>query len=182
MKAHQPQREIRTSQLLLRAAKPEDAADLHECFSDPEVMRYWSTLPHTTSLETQKWVKSMAVNKTNGVSDFLIVSTSNSIVIGKIGIWSGNEIGFMLARSQWRKGLVSEALEAVLPYFFDELEYESIVADADPRNEASVGILKKFRFEENGYRERTFEVGGVWVDSLDLALTRDAWNRSRTTS
>jgi RimJ/RimL family protein N-acetyltransferase len=93
-------------------------------------------------------------------------------------MWSGNEIGFMVAQAHWRKGLVSEALAAVLPLFFEEPGIQKIVADVDPRNEASIGVLKKFGFVEAGRRERTLEVGGVWVDSLDMALSKHDWEKA----
>ena len=69
--------------------------------------------------------------------------------------------------------MISEALEAVLPVFLHD--FEILVADVDPRNEASIAVLKKFGFVETGRRERTLQVGEEWVDSLDLCLTREAW-------
>jgi RimJ/RimL family protein N-acetyltransferase len=175
---HPRERELKTERLLLRGAKPADATALHECFSDHELMKYWSTLPHTTMEETDHWIDSMISNPRNGVVDFLIVDIETNLVIGKIGMWSGNEIGFMIARSHWRKGLVSEALVVILPRLFEEPGIESIVADVDPRNEASISVLKKFGFRETGRRERTFEIGGVWVDSLDFALSKEDWRKS----
>jgi ribosomal-protein-alanine N-acetyltransferase len=175
----QDKRQIKTQRLLLRAAEPSDAEALHKCFSDPETMKYWSTLPHTTMAQSQKWLESMTSNPQNGILDFIIVESTTSMPIGKIGIWSGNEIGFMIARSHWRRGLVSEALEVVLPYFFNFPRLDLIEADVDPRNEASIGILTKFGFVETGRRERTFELGGVWMDSVDLALKREDFLESR---
>ena len=171
---------IETARLLIRAARAADAEALYRCFSDAEQMKYWSTLPHTTMAETQNWVESMLSNPRNGVLDFIIVEKATSTPIGKIGIWSGMEIGFMVARTHWRRGLVSEALEAVLPILFAHPGIETIFADVDPRNEASIGILKKFGFLETGRRERTFEIGGVWMDSVDFALTKEAWKRKMT--
>jgi RimJ/RimL family protein N-acetyltransferase len=170
-----PQKEIKTARLLLRGAQWIDVPDLHGCFTDAELMKYWSSLPHTSMEETENWVRGMISNPQNGYTDFIIVHTATDKAIGKIGIWSGNEIGFMIASSHWREGLVSEALAAVLPYFFNELGIEIITADVDPRNEASLAILMKFGFVETGRREKTFEIGGSWVDSVDIALARVDW-------
>ncbi|KIW01846.1 uncharacterized protein PV09_06695 [Verruconis gallopava] len=170
-------KELRTSRLLLRGAKDGDAQSLFECFSDYELMKYWSTLPHKSIEETEEWVQGMVSSSQNGYTDFVIVDHQSNTAIGKIGIWSGSEIGFMIARSRWRQGLVSEALAATLTYYFNDLELEQITADVDPRNAASINILKKFGFEVVGQREKTFEIGGVWVDSLDLSLTREQWKR-----
>lgn len=43
-------------------------------------------------------------------------------------------------------------------------------ADVDPRNEGSLGILKKFGFLVTGYKENTFETHLGWCDSVYLAL------------
>jgi ribosomal-protein-alanine N-acetyltransferase len=174
-----PQRQIETPRLLLRAAQPSDAACLFAAFSDPEVMRYWSTVPHSHVSETTTWVTKMIASPQNGTTDFIIHHISTNSAIGKIGIWQDSEIGFMIAREYWRKGIVSEALNAVLPYYFETLAYAKITADVDPRNGGSQSILKKFGFVVMGKRERTWEVGGVWVDSLDLELGREEWRKTQ---
>lgn len=175
----QRKRQIQTERLLLCAAVPSDAEALHKCFSDPETMKYWSTLPHTTMAQTEEWLHTMIANPQNGVLDFIIVENATTTPIGQIGIWSGNEIGFVIASSHWRRGLVSEALERVLPYFFAVGGMDTITADVDPRNEASIGILGKFGFVETRRREGTFELGGVWMDSVDFALRREDFLASR---
>jgi ribosomal-protein-alanine N-acetyltransferase len=111
----------------------------------------------------------------NGLTDFVICLKPNDKPIGKIGVWSGDEIGFLLDRSQWHKGLAKEALSAIIPYLFDERKFESISADVDPRNDPSTGILKKAGFEVERIQEKTFEIAGVWVDSVYLLLTKERW-------
>lgn len=119
----------------------------------------------------------MTASKQNGTTDFMIIH--GNAAIGKIGIWQDSEIGFMIAREFWRKGIVSEALNALLPYYFEELGYEKITADADPRNDASIKILEKHGFTIVGRREKTFEIAGVWVDSVDLEMRREVWRQKR---
>ena len=177
-------------------------------------MRYWSTLPHTTLAQTSAWLAKMLASPQNGTTEFVVclrrptsaapapsdpLESSEagpevaSQVIGKIGIWRGTEIGFFLHRDYWRQGLIREALEALLPYYFKPVEedgrgLEVITADTDPRNGASIGFLKGFGFEVTGTEERTFQVGpyevlgvatggegGEWVDSVYLALKREVW-------
>jgi ribosomal-protein-alanine N-acetyltransferase len=170
--------ELSTTRLLLRAARRSDAPDLHIPFSDPQVMKYWSSNPHTYLAQTEAWINKMR-GPQNGITDFIIEYTATPfpIAIGKIGIWSldKREIGFMISRAYWRQGLMSEAMGLVLPWLFKDKVYERIIADVDPRNEASISLLKKCGFCEVGRREKTFEIGGVWVDSLDLELTREGW-------
>jgi ribosomal-protein-alanine N-acetyltransferase len=176
------QKHIKTPRLLLRAAQPGDETGLFAAFSDPEVMRYWSTLPHPAVSETKTWITKMITSPQNGTTDFIIHYVPTDTAIGKIGIWQDSEIGFMIAREYWRKGIVSEALGAVLPYYFEELGYENITADIDPRNEGSENILTKFGFVVVGRREKTWEIGGVWVDSLDLELKKEKWKKTQQKS
>ena len=62
------------------------------------------------------------------------------------------------------KGFAVEALRTVLPYFCNERGHDRIVADVDPRNVASIGILKKFGFEITGRQEGTAElVAYGWI-------------------
>ncbi|KAK5946237.1 hypothetical protein PMZ80_000379 [Knufia obscura] len=218
---------IETPRLLLRAAQPEDAVRLHEAFSDPEAMRYWSSPPDADLSQTKLWIRSMMESPQNGLTDFVIClkdlsSLDEPTPIGKIGIYSplpSNEIGFLIARAHWHRGLGHEALSYMLEYLFSikshvapepgarapatqshprtrteplteahtvltlterssEWRYPSITADADPRNSASIGLLKKVGFAGSGYLERSMQIGGEggeWVDSLYLKLEREAW-------
>ena len=111
----------------------------------------------------------------NGITDFIICFKTDLKPIGKIGVWSGDEIGLLLDRPHWRKGLAGEALKAILPYLFDKRKLESITADIDPRNEASKSILKKFGSEGKGFEKNTLQSGDEWVDSLYLRLTKERW-------
>lgn len=123
----------------------------------------------------------MINNEQNGVTDFVICLKPDDRPIGKIGIWSGDEIGFILNRAHWHKGLAVEALRKVLPYFFDVRKFESISADTDPRNQASIGLLKRFAFEKERYEEDTFKIGDEWVHSLYLRLSRERWIQHNST-
>lgn len=126
-----------------------------------------------------EWVEKMIQSPQNGVTDFIICVKPHFVPIGKIGVWQDQEVGFLLARSHWGQGLAAEALRAVIPYFFKERGMSEITADTDPRNVASIGLLKKVGFEVFDFKEKTYEIGGVWVDSVYLRLTREEWLASQ---
>lgn len=194
---------LTTPRLLLRAGLPSDAPALYAIFSNPDVMRYWDTLPHASLVQTADWLAKMLASPQNGVTEFVMclrpsASTSASAgpshskqteseglseVIGKAGIWRDTEIGFLLHRDYWRQGLMREAMEALLPYYFGPVEkggigLEVVTADTDPRNEATIGFLQRVGFEVTGREKKTFQVGGEggeWVDSVYLGLRREVW-------
>src|SRR6266516_1419796 len=70
---HNPQTiTLTTSRLLLRAGFPSDAPALHIIFSNPDVMRYWDTLPHASLIQTTDWLAKMLASPQNGVTEFVI--------------------------------------------------------------------------------------------------------------
>ncbi|KAL9599878.1 MAG: hypothetical protein Q9219_003572 [cf. Caloplaca sp. 3 TL-2023] len=164
--------------LELRAARMSDLNDFHEMFSDDDVMRYWSSAPYTEVSQTEKYLRNMIDSEWNGLSDFVLEYAPPSElpkVVGKLGLWDGHEIGFMLNRRYWSKGLMREAMSEYLSRIWSNekmKDLQDIIADVDPRNNACIGLLKRFGFKEIGYREKTVETHLGWCDSLDLALQR----------
>lgn len=156
---------IRTERTTLRPPHPEDAIPLHEAFSDPEVMRYWSTPPHTDLAETQAWWSAAMMDPKRELT-----VVHNHKVIGRIGFWRDCEIGFLFVKRIWGQGLAAEAIRAACGYGFEELGYTEIVADVDPRNERCLRVLESCGFTRTGTAERTWNVAGEWCDSVYLSL------------
>lgn len=100
-------------------------------------------------------------------------------VIGKAGLFRFPEIGFILSPDRWGQGFAKEALTAVIDRAFDVHRLERIVADVDPRNQASCSLLIGLGFGETGRRSATWLVGGEWCDSIDFCLERSDWALAR---
>ena len=164
---------IRTDRLVLRHARPDDLADLHAVFSDSEAMRWWSTLPHTTLDETRTWLDGMIAGNAEGSDDYVIERDGR--VIGKAGFYRMPDIGYILHPGHQGQGLASEALRAVIEHVFAHRPVDTLTADVDPENAASIALLKRLGFQMTGSGERTWNIGGDWKDSLYFALTRANW-------
>ena len=158
---------IRTDRLLLRRAQLSDAAAMYRLMSDPRAMRYWSTPPHDRLEQTEKWMASM-VDAPTALSDDFIV-TLDGALIGKLGAWRLPEIGFLLDPNLWGRGLASEALAAFVARR-RLLGSSELTADVDPGNAPSLRLLERAGFGETGRAARTWNIGGVWHDSVYLRL------------
>ena len=159
---------IRTERLLLRRMTPDDAEALHAIFRDPETMLYWSTLPHSSLAQTLEFMtRTINACDSGEADDFAVVFEGR--VIGKAGVWQGDEIGYIIARSAWGKGLATEAVNAVIARAFTQGRAR-LHADVDPRNARSIKLLKKLGFRETGMAKRTYQIGDVWTDSVYLEL------------
>ena len=171
--------EICTARLHLRRARMGDLAAMHRVFSDPQTMRYWSTPPHVGVDDTRTWLSAM-VNADPNICDDFVVEYAGE-VIGKAGFWRIPEIGFILRRDCWGRGLAREALDALISRRFAKTPDAILVADVDPRNTASLRLLTGLGFAETHRAVRTWNVDGVWVDSVYLALEK-ARARTHTTA
>jgi RimJ/RimL family protein N-acetyltransferase len=149
----------------------EDSAAMHAILSDPTAMRYWSTLPHRELAESEAWVASTIRAIESGECDDFFVERDGQL-IGKAGLWNGDEIGFLFSPAVWGQGYAREALTAVIGHAFGSGGRTRIRADADPRNDRSLRLLIGLGFREPGRAERTFCIGGEWSDSVYLVLTK----------
>ena len=160
--------ELRTDRLLLRRAVATDVDAMHRIMSNPVAMRYWSTPPHVDVGETAKWLASMIDAEPSESDDFIV--TLDGTVIGKLGAWKLPEIGFLIAPDFWGRSIASEAMAA----FIDRrrrLGSTELKADVDPRNAASLRLLKRHGFVETGRAAGTWQVGDELCDSVYLKLT-----------
>jgi RimJ/RimL family protein N-acetyltransferase len=158
---------IKTERLTLRPFEPGDAPAMHAILSDPDAMRFWSTLPHADLAETERWIASSIAANAEGMHDYVVVHEGR--VVGKAGLWKGNELGILFAKSTWGTGIAREAVAAVIERA-RERGVTTIAADVDPRNVRAVRFLEKFGFVKTGEAKRTYNIGGVWTDSVYLEL------------
>ena len=162
--------ELQTARLLLRRARKDDLEAMHAVFSDERGMQYWSNGPHSTLDETQRWLDSMIGASPEDSDDFVV--TVDGELIGKLGCWRIPEIGFILRSDQWGKGYASEAMSAFVAHIFAARPIDRLTADVDPRNEASLRLLKKHGFVETGRASGTWNTHIGLCDSVYLALPR----------
>ena len=167
--------QITTDRLLLRAARPDDVDPLWDVFRRPEAMKYWSTLPHATRSQTTELVEGMIAHAAD--APYFVVQYQEQ-AIGTAGFWSGNEVGFILHPQVWGQGIGGELLDALIPHGFEVCDFTHILADVDPDNAASIGLLQSRGFQEIGRAERTLQLGDVWVDSVYFSLAQEDWTSS----
>ena len=169
---------INTSRLLLRQITLADAPAVQRLRSNKEVMQYINR-PLTLSVqEAENWIKVIieALENNNGITWCICLKESPSEHVGSIGLWRIEkenyraEIGYMLEPSLQGKGLMYEAIKAVLHYGFHGLKLHSIEAQIDPRNAASAALLKKAGFEQEAYFKENYYLRGRFADTAVYSL------------
>ncbi len=158
--------ELETERLLLRRITPHDADAWLAAWNHPDVMRYLVDFEHTTTdLEEVKeiiqWADDIFAQK-SGLR-WAVALKPASTMIGSCGfhLYSRTnrlaEIGYELHHEYWRRGIMTEALEAVLRFGFDRLDLHRIEANVTVGNEASAGLLRSLGFADEGtWRDKVY--------------------------
>lgn len=139
-------------------------------YSDARAMRYWSTPPHDDRRVTQALLDRRLAHWKQSKTNFQFEHQGK--LIGNVGNFSGDEIGYILAPDVWRHGFMREALGTVLAYLWRVTDHARLTADIDPLKAAFVGLLTAFGFAQTRRAARTFCINGNWSDSVYLALER----------
>lgn len=174
---------IDTKRLTLRWFAPSDAQALFAIFSDPAVVRYWSSPEWEDISHAQAMIEETLVSYSSGEGVRLaVILKETGELVGQINLhhmFHSNrrcEVGYALARAHWGKGYVTEALEAALGYAFDTLKLNRIEADIDPRNEVSEKVLKRMGFSDEGFMRERWIVKGEVCDTRFFGLIKSDWD------
>jgi len=170
--------EIETARLLLRQWREGDLDAYARICADPEVMRYMGSGPLTCA-ETERRVERIARSwEERGFGLWAVEYKETGTFIGRIGLlyhedWPEDEhkteVGWLLDRSCWGKGLATEGATASVRYGFEGLGLERIISIALPQNVASRRVMEKTGLTLRGQtRWRGHDV--VWY-----AMDRDPW-------
>ena len=80
------------------------------------------------------------------------------------------QIGYWLSEPLWGKGLMTEALEAVIKFAFGKLGLHRIYATTHIDNRASQRVLEKLGFRKEGVLRKHGRLQGQWTDSVMYGL------------
>lgn len=85
------------------------------------------------------------------------------------------EVGYILRRETWGRGLPTEVAGLLLRCGFDELRLHRLWATCDPANAASIRVLEKVGMRREGLlREHYLAHDGTWRDAVVYAAIRDS--------
>ena len=151
MLTHKGTQTIETPRLILRRAIREDTDPMFRNWaSDPEVTKFLTWPPHANIGVTQTVLECwLAEYEKADYYQWMIVLKEIGEPIGSISVVRQNdaveeaEIGYCIGSQWWHKGVMSEALSAVIEYLFTEVGMNRIAARHDPNNPHSGGVMRK---------------------------------------
>ena len=175
----QPFPTLFTERLILRQITENDVEDFFWLRNSEEVMKYIQ-LPKLETVEKAKErIKTLNEGTLkNEIINWAITLKDEQKLIGWILYKSIDlvnhraEVGYLLHPDYWRKGIVQEAITAVLDFGFNTLNFHSIEALVNPENDASILLLEKNGFVKEAYFKENFYFEGAFLDTGVYSLLK----------
>ena len=147
---------LETERLILRNFKDKDLEKLYEYRNDIRCYKY-QRYDDTSKEYLKKVIKINKDKKLIGESvNLAIALKSSDKIIGDIYIGFKDKtitLGYTISYENQRRGFAYEIIMSLITYIFEEFEDYEIVCLVDPKNEASIRLLEKLKFKEDGYLE-----------------------------
>ena len=170
---------LETPRLLLCKIVPSHAEDMYEYSCDPEVTKYLTWSPHSSLAETERFVKLLQKKYDNGTfNDWGLMEKSTGKFIGTCGYTSFNyeentaEVGYVLSKDYWGKGLAAEAVRAVMKFGFERFGLEGFLAKHMEGNDASGKVMQKCGMKFKGLYKHSMFIKGEFKNIVVYTITK----------
>lgn len=170
---------LETGRLLLRPWRMRDLRDLYDYARDPEIGPNAGWKPHSSRRESKKILRTFVGNEEVDA----IVLRESGRVIGSIGLHPDRlhhggmgtcrEVGYVLRRDCWGRGLMTEAVRRAERYAFETLKLDLLSVAHFPENLRSRSVIEKcgFRYEKT-LPGSYIDYRGVPMDEVCYLLAR----------
>jgi ribosomal-protein-alanine N-acetyltransferase len=176
------QKILTSDRLHIRPIRMTDAEDFFALKSDPEVTHPYGQDPYLSLAEAEAWVQQRILDYERSSSLLWAITLKDEdVAIGSCCFWHFDsdfrcaELGYELRRAYWRKGIMSEALPAVISYGFEELGLHRIEACPLAGNTPSSDLLLKLGFRYEGKLRQRALFHGRFEDQLYYGLLMEEW-------
>lgn len=174
---------IVTPRLRMDRLVPADAALLFSYRSDKAVARYQGWCPATLA-EVAAFIDdqtALEFGKGDAWCQLALRERDSGDLVGDIGVHfpastqEAIEFGVTIRPPCQGRGYAREALGALLGLAFGEWGYRRCVASVDPRNVASVALLRSLGFRQEAHHVESLFFRGEWVDDAVFAMLAAEW-------
>lgn len=180
---------ITTERLLLRGYEPSDEQAVYAYASDEETTRYMAWDRHETLDDTRAFLDGYAASAYRArLGEYALCPRERpEQVIGGIGLRSTSalhktaELGYVLHRDHWGRGLVVEAARALLERAFTGGgQVERVFAPIMVENVRSRRVAEKLGFSLEGILRSAWYLRGRRWDEAHYALLRGEWGAAQS--
>jgi len=173
---------LETERLIIRRLTKEDAPAIFHYASDPEITKYVLFPTHQTLEDTWKFLgTTLEKYEKKEVAPWGLAWKANNHLIGTCDfVWwdiinRKAEIGYILTKEHWNKGIMSEAVKRLIQFGFEEMNLNRIETRCNESNIASSRVMEKAGMSYEGtMRDALFVKGSYW-NLRCYAILRSDW-------
>ena len=177
-----PPEPIEAARVRVRMLAASDLPALYEVNADEAVTRLLPYATWTSPADADAWFERRAGIQATGMALQLVVADKASDrAIGTALLFrleegsARAELGYVLGRAHWGRGLMHEALGALLDRAFGAMALRRLEAEVDVRNAASARVLQRLGFTREGLLRQRWVSKGEAKDVEIFGLLRDEW-------
>jgi len=169
---------LETERLILRPLCMDDAEDVFEYASDPEVTKYMFFGGSKDIRETKRYLKKCECKWSQKFPDeftFALILRDTGKLIGASSITFENgtvELGWVLSRNFHKQGFAAEAGCAMIQHVFNHSDYTRIIARCDAENYGSWRVMEKLGMVREAVYRNARPNGH---NELEYAILREEW-------
>jgi len=175
---------IETERLILRKFKITDTEDMYNNWaSDDDVTRYITWATHKNIEETREVVaKYILDSDRDNFYHWCIEIKKTGDVVGSIGAFrlfddlKLFEVGYCIGKEFWNMGITTEAMNAIIKFFFEEVGINRIEARHDTKNPASGVVMKKSGMQFEGILRQAGKNNNGICDSAVYAILKEDYS------
>ncbi len=171
---------LKTDRLVLRMLSANDTFDMFEYARDYEICKYVTWNAHESVEDSMAYLNLVEERYKNGeYFDWGVTLKETGKLVGTCGFVNTNktdskgEIGYVLSRTYWGKGLMTEAVRRVCSHGFEFMELNRIEARVFPENTRSQDVLKKIGFCYEGTLRQQQLIKGKYQDLMMFSMLKN---------
>jgi ribosomal-protein-alanine N-acetyltransferase len=172
---------LETERLVLRELTSDDVEWYRNHFSTPEIV-HGSGYPAPADIDAAKEEFEMYIlgpwKEGTGLRWGITLKDDGSL-IGSCGFykWESDphrkaEIGYDLHPTYWGKGIMREALQAIIRYGFEEMNLNRITLLVISYNDRSIRLAERLGFVKEGVMRESAYFDGKFIDDVLYSLLR----------
>jgi ribosomal-protein-alanine N-acetyltransferase len=135
--------------------------------------------PARTPEEFERFLERVDIDQTES---FLVCRIEDNAIAGVItlsqifhGAFQNAYLGYGLWTGFAGSGYMTEAVNLILKFGFNDLDLHRVEANVQPHNAPSIRLLERCGFVKEGFSEKYLNIGGLWRDHERWAIIRENW-------
>lgn len=168
---------LKSTRLIFREFELSDSQAFFELRSNAQVMNYMDSHPFKDVEDAKKNIEQIQLNFKEKIGlNWVITEQKKQQFIGYFSFWRFSrqncrgEIGYALHPDFWGNGYMSETIQTMTQFAFEQFGFHSIMANVNPNNKKSIKLLEKNGFVQEAYFKEDYFFDGRFIDSMIFSL------------